>query len=98
MQEEVNMRVDQAGQKRVRSQVDGFSAGGMGYGGAGFHDAIAADQHFAGSDDASGFDIDQARGVEHDGPCGLSGERARESKDCEKRSEHRALSYHFAPP
>ncbi len=98
MQKKVDMCVDQTGQQRAGAQVDGFGACRMRDRGARFYDSIAADQHFAGSNDTSGFDVDQARGVEHDWVWSLSGERARERKDCEKRSEHRALSYHFAPP
>ena len=55
MEKEVDVRVDQAGQQRAVAQVDGFSARRMRDRGAGFHDAIAADQHLAGSDDACRF-------------------------------------------
>jgi len=37
------------------------------YRGAGFDDALALYQHFAGSDDASGLGIEHPRGVQHNG-------------------------------
>jgi hypothetical protein len=64
VQEEMDVGIDQAGQEGAIAQVDGLCAGGMGYGGAGFNDAVALDEDFGGSDDSAGFDIQQACGVE----------------------------------
>ena len=35
--------------------------------GADFHDEVALDQDFAGRQRAAGFDVEQPRGVQHDG-------------------------------
>ncbi len=92
MQEQMDMRVDQAGEQRAVAKIDDLRARGMGDGRAHFDDAFAAHQHFAGRDNAAGFDIDQARGVKYDGARGLGAGRAAEREEGNEANGHRALS------
>ena len=71
MQEEVDVRVDEAGQQGGVAEVDDFRAGWACDFGADFGDGVALDQDFAGSDHFAGFDVEQARGVKNDGVRGL---------------------------
>jgi hypothetical protein len=79
------MDIYQAGHERAVAQINYFRAVGMRNGRAGFRDTITLDEHFAGRDDAAGFDIEQARGVENgrvrgSGPR-LSGRGGMDGKD-----------------
>jgi len=74
----MNVGIDQPRHQRRISQIDGFGAGGMGNRGAGSNDFLTFNQDFARGNDASGFDIQKAGGMKHDGvrgrrSLGLSG-------------------------
>jgi hypothetical protein len=69
MQEKMDVRVNQAGEQSGVAEVDEFGAVRMRHFVAGFDDEIVLDQNFAGSGDAAGFYVEQARGVEDDGFC-----------------------------
>jgi hypothetical protein len=73
VQEEVDVGVDQTGHEGAIAQVDGLRAGGMGYGGAGFNDAVALDEDFGGSGNFAGFNVQKAGGVEDFGGFWLCG-------------------------
>jgi hypothetical protein len=62
----VDVRVDKAGKESGAAQVNDFGAGGAGDFRADFGYGVANDQDFAGSNDAAGLDVEQARGVEDD--------------------------------
>ncbi len=85
MQEQMDVRVDQAGEQRGVAEIDDLRAGGMVDGGADGGDAVALDQDLAGRDDCSGFDIEQTRGVQDARVRRLSSERGSaedQERDC----------------
>jgi len=63
----VDVRVDQARQQRAISQIDHFGSRRMLHRGSRFDNALALHQNFAGLQDASGLDVEQPRGAQHDG-------------------------------
>ena len=65
------MSVDQAGKQRGVAQIDNLRACGMVHRRADCGDAIALNQNFAGCGDVAGFDVQYARGMEHDLGLGL---------------------------
>ncbi len=67
VEEEVDVGVDQAGEQGGVAEVDDFGVRRARDFRADFVDAVALDEDFAGSGDAAGFDVEQARGVEDDG-------------------------------
>src|SRR5271155_532058 len=67
MQEQVNVRINQAGEKSGIAEVNDLRIGWLGYFCADFFYYVAFDEDFAGSGDAAGFDVEQAGGVEDDG-------------------------------
>ncbi len=67
MQEEMNVRVDEAGHQRRVAEIDDLGALWMVDGAADCADAVAFDEYFAGLQQVAGVDLEQARGVEHDG-------------------------------
>jgi len=66
VKEEVDVRVDKAGEKSGIAEINDFGAGGAGDFRADFGYGAAIDQDFAGGGDVSGFDVEQARGVKDD--------------------------------
>ena len=88
MQEQVHMRVDQAGQQRAIAQVDDLRAGRMGDRGAGFDDAVVLHQHLTGRKIAPGFDIQHARRVQHDGVFRRGGDGTAKENSNAKVLEH----------
>ena len=67
MQEEMHVRVDEAGEQRGVAEVDDLGAGRMVDRGADGADAVTFDEDFAGPEQRAGIDLEQARGVEDDG-------------------------------
>ena len=67
MQEEVDVRVDQAGEKCGVAEIDEFGGVRVIHLGADFYDESALDEDFPGSNGAASFYVEQARGVEDDG-------------------------------
>jgi hypothetical protein len=67
MEEEVDVNVDQAGEKSGVAQVDDFGCSGAPDGRTHFDDALVFDEDFAGRDYFSGFDIEEACGMQHSG-------------------------------
>ena len=67
MQEEVDVCVNQAGEKSAAAEIYDFRVGRPGDFRADFFYCLALDEDFAGSGDEAGFYIEQARGVEDDG-------------------------------
>jgi len=67
MQEEVDVGVNQAGEKCGVAEIDEFGAVRVIHFGADFYDQVALDEDFAGSNRASGFHVEQARGVKDNG-------------------------------
>jgi hypothetical protein len=57
------MGVDQSGQESLIAKIDDFGALGVSHLGADFRNAISADEDFGRTDDASGFHVEQAGGV-----------------------------------
>jgi hypothetical protein len=66
MKEEVDVGVDQARHQRGVAKVDGLRSGGVGHGGAGGNNLVPLHQDLSRRNNASGFDIEQARGMEND--------------------------------
>ncbi len=66
VKEEMDVRVDKAGEKSGVTKVNDFGAGGAGDFGSDLGYGVARDQDFAWSCDLAGFDVEQARGVEDD--------------------------------
>ena len=64
MEEEMHVRVNQAGHERQVAEIKQGGTLGMRDRGTGLHNAIAADEKFAGSDEHALFDIHQVRGVQ----------------------------------
>ena len=93
MKEEMDVGVDEAGEKRRVAEIDGFGANGMRDRLADGRDAVAFDENFAGSDDFSEFDVEQARGVEDDRVRGLRlgapgcDEKKRDERECGEAAE-----------
>src|SRR5271155_1891019 len=77
MQEQVNVRINQAGEKSGIAEVNDLRIGWLGYFCADFFYYVAFDEDFAGGGDAAGFDVEQAGGVEDDGMRGWRGLRLR---------------------
>ena len=67
MQEEMDVGVDEAGEQSGVAEVDDLCALRMVDGCADGADAVALDEDFAGAEECAGIDLEQARGVEHDG-------------------------------
>ena len=66
MEEEVDVRVDEAGEKSGLAEVDYFRCGRTRDFRADFFYGVALDQDFAGGDDAAEFYVEQPRGMEDD--------------------------------
>jgi hypothetical protein len=66
MQEEVNVRVDEAGEQRGVAEVDDRCALRMANGCANLANAVAFDKDFAGTEQGTGVDLKQAGRVEDD--------------------------------
>jgi hypothetical protein len=62
----MHVRVNQTGHQRDIAKVNYFRAYGTRHRRADFNDALSLNENFAGRDHASGFDIEQARGVKHE--------------------------------
>jgi len=90
MEEEVHMRVDEAGEQRGVAEIDDLSALGMVDGSGDGADAVAFNEDLARLQERAGVDLEQAGGVEDDGrvrrllgggcecqSCGAEGERCR---------------------
>jgi hypothetical protein len=77
MEEQVDVHVNQAGHQRGVAEINYLRSRWMRDGCADFGDAFALDEDFTGRDDATGFDIEKARGVKD---CGVSGGGARLSR------------------
>jgi hypothetical protein len=65
MEKQVDVRIDEAGQQGAVAEVDYLRTLRMGDAGTHFHNQLTADEQFAGSQHAPGFDIQQAVGVEN---------------------------------
>ena len=89
MQEQMHVRVDQAGQQRGVAEVDDPCALRMVDRCADSADALALDQNLAGLEQVSGIDLEQARGVEHDGRC-RGNRRLLRGRPTGKRQSHGA--------
>jgi hypothetical protein len=83
MQEEMDVRVDEAGKQGAVAEVDDFRALRMKDRRADGADAVALDQNFARLKQGSGFHLEQARGVQDDGSRGGVGRRLR-GQNCGK--------------
>jgi hypothetical protein len=99
MQEEMDVGIDQPGEQRGVAEVDDSGALGMIHRGGDGANAIPFDQYFAGLEQGSGIDLEQARGVEDDGRGGRllrvgygskEGERCAEGKETNavRKSRH----------
>jgi hypothetical protein len=66
MKEEVDVGVDQARHQRGVAEVDRLRFGGVGHGGADGNNLIPLHQDLPRRNNATGFDIEQARGMEKD--------------------------------
>jgi hypothetical protein len=71
MQEEMNMRVNEAGKKGDIAQVEDFSVWRMGDRYADRLDAFPIDQHFRGVKEIAGVDLEKPVSAQYDGHCGL---------------------------
>ena len=94
MQEEMNVRVDKAGEQGSVAEIDDFGALRMVDRGADGANAISLDQNFAGLEQGSGIHLEQARGVENDGRGGwlLCGcDDRHEGECCAKGKDTKAL-------
>src|SRR5215475_13627286 len=60
MKEEVDVGVNEAGEKRDIAEIESLRGGRMFDRGANFDDAVAADQDFAGRKNFAGFDLEEA--------------------------------------
>jgi hypothetical protein len=67
MQEKMYMRIDQAGKQSGVTEIYKLGLLWVHHLGANFHDEVALDQDFAGRHGAARFDVEQPRGVQHDG-------------------------------
>jgi hypothetical protein len=88
------VRVDQAGEQGGVAQVDDFGALGMINRLPNGANAISLDQNFAGLEQGSGVNLEQARGVEDDGRGGwllCGGEGRRDCERCAKKKGTKAL-------
>ena len=65
VEEEMHVRVDEAGHERGVAEVDDLRAGGMRDVRSGLGDAVARNQDFARREDFAGGDIEDARGVQY---------------------------------
>jgi hypothetical protein len=93
MQEEMDVGIDQAGKQGAVAEVDDSGALGMIDRGADGANAIAFDKNFAGPEQGSGINLEQARGVEDDGRGGrlcVNGGR-HDGERCAKEKESKAL-------
>jgi len=63
VKKEMDVDVDQAGEKRGVAKVDELGADWAVYGGADFSEAIVLNEDFAGREDFSGFDVEDAGSV-----------------------------------
>jgi hypothetical protein len=63
----MDVRVDQTGQQGAVAQVDDLGAGGMLYRRADFYNPVALNEDFSRLDEASGFHVKHAGGVQNCG-------------------------------
>jgi hypothetical protein len=77
MEEEVDVCVNQAGEESGVAEINDFGVGWVWDFRADFSYGVAFDEDFAGGGDATGFYVEQARGVEDDGVSGWRGLRLR---------------------
>jgi hypothetical protein len=75
MQEEVNVRVDEAGEQSGVAQIDDLGSRRTLNGRADFGDVVSLDTDLAGSESPAGIDFDQPGGVEHDRTRSLGGKQ-----------------------
>jgi hypothetical protein len=66
MQEQVHMRIDQAGHQSRFANIQHLRARRMRHRCGGLHDLFAFDEHFTRTQQAATFDIEQMRGVQND--------------------------------
>ena len=94
MQEKVNVRIDQTGHERGITQIDELGSGRPGDLLARFENAIAFDQHFAGRDNAACFDVEQAGGMQDNGPVLRkdSSQPENGSQQCDPKSKHSSFT------
>jgi hypothetical protein len=77
MEEEVDVRVNQAGEQSGVAEIEDFCAGWPADFRADFFYGVGLDEDFARGDEAAGFYVEKARGVEDDGVRGWRGLRLR---------------------
>ena len=63
----MHVGIDEARHQRAVAEVDHLGSARPRHGRAGGCNALALDEHFAGSQEAAGVDFEQMRGVQHDG-------------------------------
>jgi hypothetical protein len=67
----MHVGIDQSGQQRAVAQIDDLRSRRMGHLCTNFCNPLALHQHFAGFQDASAFDVEQTRRMQHDGVDGF---------------------------
>jgi hypothetical protein len=75
----MNVRIDHSRHQSAVPEVDYLRSGGMRHRSSGFADALSFHQNLSGLNDASGFDVEKARGVQHNWMCPSLGRRLRKA-------------------